>query len=194
MLTSLLNAVGGLLGSVVDLLGGILGSLTRALAPASTTDLVATVASTDTASASATEQIDTAIDATSSAATDLLDTAIDGTDQLLETGLVDSAHALGDLAEDLADLTITTITTNYREDGTVSSVVEEVSHAPGALVMMQYVSEVLAPQVDGIGDGVSQFMQETGTGVETALGNLTAYDLSYSTTIFGTSQLVIERT
>lgn len=195
MLTGLLNAVGSLLGSVVDLLGGLLGGLAGALSPAADrvgTDLQITTGETSGDDGAA-ATIQAAIDGTSDEATDLLDAAIDGTDQLMETGIVDSAQALGDLAGDLADLTVTTITTNYRPDGTVESVVEEISHAPGALVMMHYVSEVLAPQVAGVGEGVSLFMQQTGAGVEDALGNLTAYDLSYYQSVFGSTQLIIDR-
>jgi hypothetical protein len=58
--------------------------------------------------------------------------------------------------------------------------------------MMHYVSEVLAPQVNGVGQGVSLFMQETGAGVQTALDNITGYDLAYSTSAYGSSLLVIE--
>lgn len=195
MLTSILNAVGSLLGAVVDLVGGLLGSLTGAIAPvpAITTTLVTDAPSAnDTDPAATPSPVQTAIDGISNESSSLLDSAIDGTDQLIETGIVDSAHALGELAQDLAGYTITTTTTSYYPDGTLASVVEEVSHAPGAMVMMHYVSEVLAPQVNGIGAGVEQFMQQTGAGVEQALGNITAYDLSYST-YFGTSLLVIDR-
>ncbi|NTV95731.1 MAG: hypothetical protein HGA75_09980 [Thiobacillus sp.] len=197
MLTGLLNAVGSLLGTLVDLVGGILGSLTQALTPTAAVADTAIQASVQATEADSTttaySQIEAAIDSTSEEATDLLDAAIDGTDQLMETGIVDSARALGELAQDLAGLTVTTTTTYYRPDGTVSSVVEQVSHEPGALLMMQFVNEVLAPQVSGMGEGISLFMQQTGAGMEDALGNLTAYDLSYTTTAFGTSLLVIDR-
>lgn len=198
MLTSLLNAVGSLLGAVVDLVGGILGSLTHALSPApaqggTEVQVYSGPASEDAEATAAYSQVQGAIDGTAQEANSLLDSAIDGTDQLMETGMLDSARALGELAQDLAGLTVTTTTTHYRPDGSVESVVEEVSHEPGALLMMQYVSEVLAPQVSGVGEGVSQFMQQTGAGMEDALGNLTAYDLSYSKTAFGTSVLVIDR-
>ncbi|MDD5363961.1 MAG: hypothetical protein PHR30_01365 [Gallionellaceae bacterium] len=189
MLSGLLNALGSLLGSVVDLLGGLLGGLTQALAPP---DPVASAVPDDAAMAAANTQVATVIDSTSEEANSLLDAAISGADDLVETGLIDSAHALSDLAQGLSGLTTTTVTTNYRTDGSISSVVEEVSHAPGAALMMHYVSEVLAPQVSGVGEGVNQFMQQTGAGMESALANLTDFDLSYSTTSFGTSLLVID--
>lgn len=188
MLTGLLNAVTGLLGSLANLLGGLLNGLAEALAPTA-----AAVPATNDAAPANYEALTEVMDDGAEEAADLLDAAFSGTDALVETSLVDSAHALGDLAEDLAGVTVTTITTNYRPDGSISSVIEEISHAPGAILMMHYVSEVLAPQVGDVGDGVSQFMQQVGTGMGTALDNLTDYDLSYSTSAYGSSLLIIDR-
>jgi predicted MFS family arabinose efflux permease len=96
------------------------------------------------------------------------------------------------MAEGVAGLVESTSYTTYYPDGTVASVTERVSHAPGAQLMMTYVTEVLAPQTDTLGAGVHQFMLQTGAGVGQALDGLTHYDLSYTSTNYGTSRLALE--
>lgn len=195
MLSGLLSALGDLLGSLTNFLGDLLGGLTQTLTSAgnSTSDTAMQAIANDSASAptAVPAPVETFIDSAADEANSLFDTALAGTNELVETSLVDSAQALSQLSKDLADLTVTTVTTNYRQDGSVSSVVQQVSHEPGALVMMHYVSEVLAPQVSGLGKDISLFMQQTGEGMESALINITTYDLSYSTSSFGTTLLTI---
>lgn len=196
LLSAVSNLLSGLLGSVVDLLGGLLGGLTQTFVavpavpaapfqPQASGDVVA-------APAQATSLVETVMDGMAEGSGNLLEAALSGTDRLVETGIVDSAHALNDLARGIAGITETTITTNYRADGTIASVVEHVSHGPGAAVMMHFVSEVLAPQVSGLGMGVSQLMGASGSGVEVALANLTAYDLNYSVSASGAGMLVLD--
>lgn len=188
-LGDLLNVIGNLLGSLLDsLLGGLLGGPGDSV----------TVADTTLAAPASTEAVNTLVTDTiaemSAGSNDLLETALSGADTLMTTGIVDSAHALGDLAQDLEVLTDVTIVKQYGPAGELVSVTEHISHAPAAAVMIEYIDEVLAPQASGLGSGVYQFMSDTGDGVGMTMDSLSSYQLAYSATMFGGTYLTVSTT
>lgn len=195
MLTGLLDALGGLLSAVGQILGGLLGGLVHGLqgglqggGGAAAPDAAGGASAGDTADAT----VSGVIAGMSEAANGLLVSALSGTDALVETGVADGARALGEMAQGVAVLAETTVSTTYFPDGSVASVTEHVSHGAGAELMMTYVREVLAPQMTTLGDGVQHFMLQTGTGVGQTLDTLSDYDLSYASTAYGTTRLTLE--
>jgi hypothetical protein len=179
MLTGLLELLGGLLSAVGNLVGGLVGGLLDGLGGGERggsgvdPDVTAGASAGDLADADA--LVTGVIAEMSAGANELLASALSGTDALVETGVADGARALGEMAEGVAGLVESTSYTTYYPDGTVT-----------------YVTEVLAPQTDTLGAGVHQFMLQTGAGVGQALDGLTHYDLSYTSTNYGTSRLALE--
>lgn len=194
MLNNLLDSLGDLLNTIGNLLGGVLNSLLGGLlgGPANV------VAVADPQAAPTTDSANTLVTDTihemSAGSNDLLGTALSGADTLMTTGIVDSAHALGEMAKDLAALTDTTVTKQYGPSGELVSVTEHVSHAPAAAVMTEYIDQVLAPQASGLGGGMYQFMSDTGNGVGTTMDSLGSYDLSYNASLFGGTYLTVSTT